>query len=643
MIKSRSYIQMARSTVFVLVAFFIWFMGKRGGVKARVGFDEGAIQADTSVSTSSASGRKGGIRQRMETGSSLDSNDSARINLRGGLNKRVSATLETTSSSSDAYNHQAPMNKSMRRDWAKGKLPANKVLDYAGGAASQGALGCGGSGVPSDPKNAARNLQRMVGYSENCPEISWIDLSASGFHHPHPVLNPISVFEKLIATDERRFRESISCEEGDISQYWQELQDIDHPIWTRNSAILDKSKTVPLGIHGDAAATHKQDGLFTINWNSIVDKGRERFVYAVIPKSALADGTLQKLFDHFAWCLNVLSEGVFSEFDWRGRKCVSHGRSTKTNGFKGAAVQLRGDWEFFTQALKFPSVNSTPRMCWICKATNNPDSVLCWASNGWRGTIVDHVEYLASLDAAGLDTPSLFKIRTLFLEGIALDVLHVLDQGVASHIMGNVCCEIMQQHLGPNQAEQIAALQNDVDTWYSAHPGLTKIQGKLSWARIKTSADWPKLKVKGAATRHLSGWALSLCQRYSTNSLHDKRRTAICHCLDRFYSIIADQPRAMSNDAKIEVATISKILVGLYVNLADEALSNRVRLWKMTGKVHLFQHLCEIQCLFCNPTYSWAYMDEDLQRVMKDITLSVHPSNIPWMVLLKWIVLTFDV
>ena len=99
----------------------------------------------------------------------------------------------------------------------------------------------------------------------------------------------------------------------------------------------------------------------------------------------------------------------------------------------------------------------------------------------------------------------------------------------------------------------------------------------------------------------------------------------------------------MSRAAKAELITISRILVGLYINLADEALSRSVRLWKMTGKVHLFQHLCEIQAQFCNPTYAWAYMDEDLQRIMKDITLSVHPSNIPWTALHKWIILKFDV
>ena len=196
--------------------------------------------------------------------------------------------------------------------------------------------------------------------------------------------------------------------------------------------------------------------------------------------------------------------------------------------------------------------------------------------------------------------------------------------------------------MGPNQKAQIDSLQKSLDAWCASHPGLTKVQGNLSWARIKTSADWPKLKVKGAATRHLSGWALFLCRQYSDNSLHDKRRIAICECLDSFYRIISDQPRKLSERAKLELATISRVLVGLYINLADEALSHGLRFWKMTGKVHLFQHMCEIQALFCNPTYSWAYVDEDLQRVMKDIALSCHPSNIPWMVLYKWIILTFD-
>ena len=616
-------------------------MGKRGGIKGRLNLADSA-DSERAPATTCATGRKGGVRSRIQADSSVESKDTAEFSQRG-LKRRVLATERAEPSSSTAYDNRAPMNKAMRRDWAKGKLPANKVLEYTGGAVAQGAEGCGLSCRADDPKNAHRNFQRMLGHPDSCPDVTWIDLSASGFHRPHPVLNPISVFEKLIARDEKRFNESIRGEEGATFQYWQELQDIRHPIWLRNAARIDKNNTVPLGLHGDGAATHKQDGLFTINWNSIVDKGRERFVYAVIPKSALGDGTLYKLFDHLAWCLNVLCAGVYPEFDWRGKKCALHGQCINTGGCRGAAVQLRGDWEFFCQALNFPAVNSSPRMCWICKATNDPDSLLCWTKSGWRGTIVDHFEYLASLRAAGTDIPTLFKIHTLFLEGVALDVLHVLDQGVSSHIIGNICTEIMQEYLGSNQKDQIDALQKDLDAWYSANPGVSKIQGKLSWARIKTSADWPKLKVKGAATRQLSEWALSLCQRYSSNSLHDQRRTGICKCLHGFYSTIRDEPRSMSRAAKAELITISRILVGLYINLADEALSRSVRLWKMTGKVHLFQHLCEIQAQFCNPTYSWAYMDEDLQRVMKDITLSVHPSNIPWAVMTKWIILKFDI
>eukprot|EP00959_Pyramimonas_sp_CCMP1952_P374219 7837054-Pyramimonas_sp.AAC.1 len=63
----------------------------------------------------------------------------------------------------------------------------------------------------------------------------------------------------------------------------------------------------------------------------------------------------------------------------------------------------------------------------------------------------------------------------------------------------------------------------------------------------------------------------------------------------------------------------------------------------MTAKCHAFQHLLEDQaCNLINPTYTWNYSPEDLQRLVKDIALSCHKNNTPIMVIFKWLTDVFD-
>ena len=51
-------------------------------------------------------------------------------------------------------------------------------------------------------------------------------------------------------------------------------------------------------------------------------------------------------------------------------------------------------------------------------------------------------------------------IRTLLLEGVMVDVLHAVDQGVRRRVIASVFIEIMAlKHWGTNQADQAAGLQ----------------------------------------------------------------------------------------------------------------------------------------------------------------------------------------
>ena len=85
-----------------------------------------------------------------------------------------------------------------------------------------------------------------------------------------------------------------------------------------------------------------------------------------------------------------------------------------------------------------PDVN----MCWMCKAS----STLAHLSftdfrpeAGWRTTRWTHEAYIGHLRASSTPIPVLLdKVLGLRLDCIMIGVLHTVDQGVASHIIGNI-------------------------------------------------------------------------------------------------------------------------------------------------------------------------------------------------------------
>ena len=112
---------------------------------------------------------------------------------------------------------------------------------------------------------------------------------------------------------------------------------------------IDPSDTAPLAVHADGAPTNKADGVFTINWGSQTAEGptiQKKLVFTCVKKSDLTDGTLEQLFDYFAWAMNALLEGRYPMLDWKGRKFKDAGRVIKTRGWNCACNQVRGDWDF---------------------------------------------------------------------------------------------------------------------------------------------------------------------------------------------------------------------------------------------------------------------------------------------------------
>ena len=168
----------------------------------------------------------------------------------------------------------------------------------------------------------------------------------------------------------------------------------------------------------------------------------KRFVYTLIKKSDIVEGTLDAILSIFCWSMNALLTGIMPAYNHNNLPIPGGGKEFIANGFKGIFVQCRGDWEFQVLIHRFPRWDNAIRMCWMC-AASSAEGILAFFNVGrdapWRDTLFTHESFLAQMDATGGWVPIFLRLAVGFrLECIMIDVLHCVDQGVASHIIANV-------------------------------------------------------------------------------------------------------------------------------------------------------------------------------------------------------------
>ena len=160
---------------------------------------------------------------------------------------------------------------------------------------------------------------------------------------------------------------------------------------------------------------------------------------------------------------------------------------------KGVSTQIRGDWEFVCTLFNLPKWSEGRNMCWICRAV--ADGILsftdCSPTAAWRATRRTHEGFLRELRRAGKALPIMFqKVKGLRLECIMIDVLHTVDQGIASHIFGNVFWLCVSQRCfgGSNLEKNLEMLNAEIKKFYKTRPNLSKIQGKVTVERLRSSS-----------------------------------------------------------------------------------------------------------------------------------------------------------
>ena len=134
-----------------------------------------------------------------------------------------------------------------------------------------------------------------------------------------------------------------------------------------------------------------------------------------------------------------------------------------------------------------------------------------------------------------------------------------------------------------------------------------------------------------------------IAQRWSSGSIHDQLKVAVCEILVRVYEILATSSQCLTPAVKDEMFLLGQELGMAYERLYTEAYTAGRKLWKLTPKVHLAQELLQYQCqVWGNPTYFWCYADEDLVGMMIEIAASCHVATLAFTALTTWLAVAFD-
>lgn len=616
---------------------------KRGGIRDKL--REGVVAKQTSAM---GSGEEADARKRLKAATSEHQ-----------FAQNIRESVEHTDSAGSRPDIDPTLRDSLRRDWGKGEISARKVQEYAMGAARAGAGGlddlalAGTSG--KNTQNIQRSLLGIFGRPQGAPPIDWVEIPVKGGRMvSHPFIFPHKFFRSMFLERFDLFTRHVVGPEGAAREFWEAIEHLPfvsvHPKIRANNY----DRIAPIGFHGDAGAFSKSDNLMILSWNGLLARGRtrmKRFVFTFVRKRDYTPATLDRIFELLAWSFNAMADGLAPHESWDRRK-IGPENEPLAGGWQAILTQIRGDWQFYCEIFSFPAWNAAERMCWRCRAsTTNRD--LKWVDTtekaNWRRTRFSHEDYLEWLRVNGLAIPILLALVIgLRLECISIDSLHVMDLGLAAHVVANTLWEtVLGKKWGHStQDKNVEALERDMKTWGKANKVTTRIQGQLTKERIcpkDTGSGYPKLRAKGAATRKLAEYSLELARRFNTGSTHDLLRLGVNETLCRYYNVLSTQGQFLDDDAKNTLYNIGLDLGNLYSSLYTEAFKKGVKLWKMIPKLHLMQELTMYQAQdWGNPAYYWCYPDEDLVGLMVEIAKSCHVNTLAFTALVKWLVVAFE-
>ena len=244
-------------------------------------------------------------------------------------------------------------------------------------------------------------------------------------------------------------------------------------------AKLGIDSLLGLGIHGDGVPCNydRTESVFAISISLPGIGGkwqRMRIPIVVLPKSRICAETMYDVFEVIAWSLRHLLNGIWPSERHNGepwREAASDKARKKRHGSLGiraALVEVRGDWEFYSQVFGFPYHNEKDGICWRCPCRRD-EVHRAESSAPWRSRRFTLTDFLERQMRKGCTINPIFAVSGITLEIFRIDWLHAVDLGVGADFLGNLLWMIAEKMPAPNQDSRVKLLQTEVNKYYAAH------------------------------------------------------------------------------------------------------------------------------------------------------------------------------
>ena len=367
-------------------------------------------------------------------------------------------------------------------------------------------------------------------------------------------------------------------------------------------------------------------------------------------KNCASPSTLKQVWSAVLWSLMALQQGAFPTLDCEGNEwpILSDGYKRRGNtlagGLIGVVWVLKGDHEWIASSLGLEHYGGRYPCPW-CRANTVEDRdepfAIMWDEEPrpwsdiaptarWRATVwngaTDFDAWRASHD--GPDVCPIFHLPGFSIANLAADSLHILDQGVLQHVLGNTLFEMTYETWifpnGATRADRLDELWSLVDRQYVLRGTPCRL-GSLerTWfCDVKsphTSHPCLSTRVKAAETRHLLPIVAYIWScRHDPTSAHQSRvnkmLSSIVAALDCMDCDSYQLPRTQQQQLERNFTDF----FFHYRHLKAEAIRDGRKRWHEVPKFHFAQHIV-LQSRLQGPRWGWTYPDEDYEGLLKDV------------------------
>ena len=296
---------------------------------------------------------------------------------------------------------------------------------------------------------------------------------------------------------------------------------------------------------------------------------------------------------------------------------------------KGVLFVLAGDLEYFASEFGWPTAMSN-YPCPFCKADNFFDmtKTKCPFTDFrkdalWKATLRSWHETPPN------EAHPLYQVPGVSFWSLKMDLLHLVDLGVASHVYGNLFA-LLDQKTGKGKKAGVVELNR----WVAAKYQELGVRAGDRIPRLNTSDiytdDFPCLRhVKGRRVRKFAPVATLLAKGLATSE-KGQHIHLLCQLLEEAYDF-CDRKEYVWPD-KIGKAFEEKVnaLLAHYGWLAKDSMKSGNSLWSIVQKHHLMAHY-PAQCRYLAPRACWAYGGESFMSLLVAVAAASVKSTPAWM------------